>query len=91
MPEMVVVDTNIFEYAYVMPTRAEFAEIHRLASEFLLNILANEEIKILLSSYQLAEVLEVLRKVGASQEIRDNFLEVTKGTNLLREPSRERQ
>ena len=64
---------NIFEYAYVTPKDSAYSEIHERASDFLLPILSDPEIKIGMSSYQVGEILEVLRKVGASKNIRKNF------------------
>lgn len=68
-----MIDTNIFEYAYVTPKDSAYSEIHDRASDFLLPILSDSEIKIGMSSYQVGEILEVLRKVGTSENIRKNF------------------
>jgi predicted nucleic acid-binding protein len=60
----VIIDTGIFEYAFVKPKESEFLELHHKANSWLIAVLERDKIEILMSSYQIAEVLEVLRKVG---------------------------
>ena len=74
MHKCYIVDTNIFEYAYIVPKDPVYSEIHRKASAFLLPLLQNPQVKIAMSSYQVGEILKVLRKVGTRQEIRRHFV-----------------
>lgn len=76
----VIIDTNIFEFAFVKPKDSEFLELHQKANTFLKELLKTNDILILMSSYQVAEVLEVFRKVNATVEAKESFLE------LIREP-----
>jgi predicted nucleic acid-binding protein len=68
------VDTNIWEFGFVKPKEKEFSELHELARSFLSSILADETIRIAVSSYQIAEILEVLRKSGMDEEQRLRIL-----------------
>ena len=70
----VLIDTNIWHFARVQPEEAEFAQLHTLARNFLLDELAKEEIRIALSAYQVGEILETLRRSGISAEMRLDFL-----------------
>jgi len=60
MSSFILVDTNIWHFAMVKPIEEEFLEIHKRANSFLLSTLIDENIRMALSSYQVAEVLEVL-------------------------------
>jgi len=51
-----IVDTNLFEYAYVVPKGPVYFEIHQKASDFLLPLLQNPQVKIAMSSYQVGEI-----------------------------------
>lgn len=72
----VIIDTGIFEYAFVKPKETEFLDLHQKANSWLRGVLEKETIEILMSAYQIAEVLEVFRRVGASKEARESFVEL---------------
>ena len=69
----VIIDTSLFEYGFVRPKETEFLDLHQKAKLWLIAILKKEEIEILMSTYQIAEVLEVFRRVGASHEAKESF------------------
>lgn len=72
MCDRVGVDTNIWEYAYVEETDVADADVlHSEARRFLEALLADTNRAIVLSQYQVIEILDVLRKAGASSRIRD--------------------
>jgi len=64
------VDTNIWEYAYVAPDVDKGDELFAEARAFLDALLADASRAIVLSTYQVAETLEILRKVGLAPEDR---------------------
>lgn len=72
----VIIDTGIFEYAFVKPKEMEFLDLHQKANSWLRGVLEKETIEILMGTYQIAEVLEVFRRVGASKEARESFVEL---------------
>ena len=65
-----LIDTNIWQFGFVKPKEKEFFELHELAHSFLSSILADEATRIAISSYQIAEISEVLRKSGMERESR---------------------
>jgi predicted nucleic acid-binding protein len=68
--EIVMVDTNIWMYAYREPIEESYLEIHRKAESFLQNLLKDISVQIALTSYQIGEILDILRKAGISEEER---------------------
>lgn len=62
--ENIFIDTNIWHYSYVIPKEEKYKKIHEVAEDFILEKLSNSSVKIVISSYQSAEILEVLRKSG---------------------------
>lgn len=72
----VIIDTSIFEYGFVKPKEPEFLDLHQKAKSWLIAILKKEDIEILMSTYQIAEVLEVFRRVGASHEAKESFIDI---------------
>lgn len=58
----IIIDTNIWHYSYVIPGEEGYKEIHNCAETFILEKLSNIDVKLILSSYQVGEILEVLRK-----------------------------
>jgi len=68
------VDTNIWHFAMVKPIEREFLEIHKRANSFLLSTLTDEDTRIALSSYQIAEVQEVLRRSHVDLDTRMKLL-----------------
>ncbi|MBU1261766.1 PIN domain-containing protein [bacterium] len=75
MSDSIAIDTNLWLYSYIEPTDEESEKLHGHAKKFLVPILKDPEITICLSSYQLGEILEVLRRMSTSQEIRDHLLQ----------------
>lgn len=68
---LVLVDTNIWQFAFVKPRESEFVQIHELAKSFLSGLLDDNRVRIAASAYQVAEIMEVLRKSGADEETRN--------------------
>ena len=85
MPD-VIIDTNILEYAFVIPSKEEFLEIHEKCRKLVLELLEDESVRILVSTYQAAEVLDVLRKVGADEELRQQVFDMFALDRFLRRP-----
>ncbi|MCD6510351.1 MAG: PIN domain-containing protein [Thermoprotei archaeon] len=75
MADFIAIDTNIWHFAFIKPREREFQGIHEKAKEFILNKLRDTRIRIAMSSYQLAEVLEVLRKSGVPCNVLLKLLE----------------
>ncbi len=75
MHSYVLVDTNVWHFAFVRPKEREFAEVHARAKETLERLLADKEVRIAMSSYQVGETLEVLRKSGVDQKTIEGLLE----------------
>jgi predicted nucleic acid-binding protein len=72
----VIIDTSLFEYGFVKPKESEFLDLHQKAKLWLIAVLKKEDIEILMSAYQIAEVLEVFRRVGASHEAKESFIDM---------------
>jgi len=70
------VDTNIWEYAYAKPAVADVSVLHAEARDFIDALLGDTSRAIILSDYQVCEILEVMRKTGFSVEIRDALYEL---------------
>jgi predicted nucleic acid-binding protein len=58
----ILVDTNIWHYAYVIPSKEDFQQIHTTSFEFISKILQNDDIEIAITTYQIAEIMDLLRK-----------------------------
>ncbi len=71
----ILIDSNIWYYAYIIPKKEEFVEIHNKASRFLVEKLADVTLTIGISLYQIAEILELLRKGNLPGNIRQDILE----------------
>lgn len=71
----IFIDTNIWYYAYVIPKRLEFVEIHNRASQFLTEKLEDTGFIIAITTHQIAEILDVLRKSALSDNIRKAVME----------------
>lgn len=75
MSNFILVDTNVWHFALVKPVEEKFASIHELAKDFLSSIMIDQNVRIALSSYQVSEVLEVLRRSKVNVAMRFNILE----------------
>ena len=71
----ILIDSNIWYFAYIIPKDEEFAEIHHRAARFLAEKLGDINIVIGISLYQVAEILELLRKGSLPGNIRQDILE----------------
>ena len=74
MPSYVLVDTNIWHFAFVKPREQEFAEVHALARDAVEELLTDRGVRIAMSAYQAGEVIEVLRRSGVGLETREGLL-----------------
>ncbi|RMF91237.1 MAG: type II toxin-antitoxin system VapC family toxin [Methanobacteriota archaeon] len=74
MPSNVLIDTNIWHFAFVSPREERFEDIHTKAGGVLEEILSNRGVRIVLSAYQVGEILEILRRSGVDPEIREGLL-----------------
>lgn len=70
LTNFVFIDTNIWYYAYVIPKRLDLVEIHNQAVQFLTEKLTDTNIIIAITTHQIAEILDVLRKGTLSGNIR---------------------
>ncbi len=75
MHSYILIDTNIWHFALVKPREEEFSEIHYTAKNVLGNLLSNRNIRVAMSTYQVAEIIEVLRRSGVEKDVRDGILE----------------
>lgn len=66
--KFVLVDTNIWHYIYHQPKEEQFMELREKSRRFMKNILTEASIKLALSSYQCAEIVELLRRAGQSRQ-----------------------
>ena len=71
---LVLVDTNIWHWAYIRPTELEFVPIHERASDFLSDLLTDETFGLALTTYQICEILDLFRKSGMRTEERKEFM-----------------
>ncbi len=69
-----LIDTNIWHFAFVKPREEKFAGIHTLARDALEELLSNKDIRVAISAYQVAEIIEVLRRSGVDQETREGII-----------------
>lgn len=74
MPSYVLVDTNIWHFAFVKPREEEFAEVHAMAKDAMEELLTDRGIRIAMSAYQTGEVIEVLRRSGVDLETREGLV-----------------
>lgn len=73
MINSILIDSNIWYHAYVLSEKKEFKELHGRANEFLLSKLEDNSIIIALTSYQIVEILELLRKGKVGREKREEL------------------
>ncbi len=73
MSSGVGIDTNIWEYAYIQPRIPDGDALHREARRFLTAVLGDTSRPIIVSEYQICEVLEVFRKIGGPPDIRQRL------------------
>jgi predicted nucleic acid-binding protein len=73
--KFVLVDTNIWHYIYNQPKEDQFVELQEKSRQFMKNILTDASIKIALSSYQCAEIIELLRRSNQSKQILRELIE----------------
>lgn len=76
MSDAVAIDTQLWEYACMIPKGPSGAALHEQARDFVDGIVGDPSVQIVCSSYQLAEVVEVLRKVGADRGVRQEMLDL---------------
>jgi len=57
-----LVDTNIWHFGYIVPTKDIWNSIHRIASSFLSEVITDSSVTIFVTIFQVAEIMEVLRK-----------------------------
>ncbi|MBM3498122.1 MAG: hypothetical protein FJX74_05570 [Armatimonadetes bacterium] len=75
MSERAVVDTQIWEYAWVEEDRAP-ATVHREAAAFLTPFLDASDKVLCVTAYQAAEIMDVLRKAGLDADARGELLDL---------------
>jgi len=73
--ETVLIDTNLWHYAYVLPKEDNLGSIHRETREFIINILSDSSKKVAISAYQVAEIIDILRREKVKVEIIEEILE----------------
>ncbi len=73
--DKILTDTNIWHYSYIEPIETDYIELHNKANKFLSLKISDENTVIYLSNYQIAEMLEMLRKGQVDIEKRNNLLE----------------
>ncbi len=74
MPSQVLIDTNIWHFAFVKPKEDEFVEIHTLAKDALEELLTDRNVRVVMSAYQAGEIIEALRRSGVDQKTREGLI-----------------
>ena len=64
----ILIDTNIWHFAYIIPEDNKYLKIHKKAKRFIDRILKNKNIKIVISEYQIIEIISLLSKYNFSKE-----------------------
>ncbi len=72
--KFILIDSNIWHFTYVKPKENNFEEIHSSAVKFLSSVLIDNNIKIVITTYQIAEIIELLRKNNIEIEKRKRLL-----------------
>jgi predicted nucleic acid-binding protein len=70
----ILIDTNIWHFSYISSDDVDFKAIHEKAKNFMLQMLIDEDIKIVLTSYQCAEILEILRRLHIPKKEREELI-----------------
>lgn len=73
--EAVLIDTNLWHYAYVLPKEENLKVLHKEAKRFLRETLLDHSRKVAISTYQIAEISELLRRENVKREIIEKVLE----------------
>jgi len=60
--ERIIIDSNIWHYSYIIPKELKYKEIHQIAKTFIIEKLMDTETKIIITNYQVGEILELLRE-----------------------------
>ncbi len=81
--ETILVDTNIWHYAYFEPDVEEYKEIHKTAKKFLDEKLDDDFCLIAISLYQIGEIIELFRKTNIDKEIRLHLIESFKEEKFI--------
>lgn len=81
--KFVLVDTNIWHYTYHQPKEDQFIELKEKSRQFMKDILTDTHVKIALSSYQCAEIIELLRRTGQPKQIIKELVEDFKKENFI--------
>lgn len=80
----IIIDTNIFKYAFVVPKDQEYLDIHQKANRFFIRMTQDREVRVLITSYQAAEIQEVFRKVGADKSTREMVFRLLNSGKFVR-------
>ncbi len=64
----ILIDTNIWHFAYIISEDNKYLKIHKKAKRFIDRILKNKNIKIVISEYQIIEIISLLSKYNFSKE-----------------------
>jgi predicted nucleic acid-binding protein len=76
MSDVVAIDTQLWEYACVSPRLPGGEALCQQARDFVDTLVADLSFEIAMTTYQLAEVAEVLRKVGADRQTRERVTDL---------------
>lgn len=82
----VLIDTNIWHFALVKPIEEEYIIIHEKALEFLSRIIDDKTVRIGMSTYQVAEIIEVLRRSRVPNQVIKDILDDFKTTKFYIAP-----
>lgn len=72
--EIVLIDTNLWHFSLATSKESSWQALHDQAAEFISRLLQDDDILIALSSYQIAEILDLLRKVRYPSERRHDLI-----------------
>lgn len=79
----IIIDTNLWHYAYVEPKEEDYLEIHKQAERFLKDTLINPDVTVAITTHQISEILDILRKGGVSRLIRIELFEAIKSEKFI--------
>ena len=79
----IIIDTNIWHYAYVEPKEEGYLKIHEQARKFLKDTLLNPEITVAITTHQISEILDLLRKGGVSRLVMLELFEAIKSKKFI--------
>lgn len=83
---VVLIDTNLWLHAHIAPPGDTSSELHRQAKTFLDSCAADPQFRIAITTYQIAEILDLLRKARVPEAIRRKLFDAFFAEKFVRVP-----